>query len=125
MLEPSGDLLGRPQKAKLVGHDARQASVLCQLAALGAMCPIPGRAVGLVGPIASLSTIALDLATDRGRCSPDACGDRANRVTDHQGTRDLFPLSKRQRRLSGGRMPPLSDRILCTDEWKRLNSCAI
>jgi hypothetical protein len=85
MLEPSSDLLGRPQKAKLVGHDARQASVLRQLAALGAACTIPGSTVGLVGPVASLPTIALDLSADRGRCSADACGDLADRVTHHQG----------------------------------------
>jgi len=35
MLEPSGNLLRRPQQPKLVGYDASQRSVLNQLAALG------------------------------------------------------------------------------------------
>ena len=45
MLEPSGDLFGRPQQPELGSHDPRQVSVAGQFAALGTQRAIPGGVV--------------------------------------------------------------------------------
>lgn len=70
MLEPPCDLLRRPLQLEFLCHDARQGAVLGQFAALGAMGPVPGCLIGLGGPIAPLTTIALDLAADRRGARP-------------------------------------------------------
>src|SRR5450631_1990159 len=96
-LEPSGNLLWRPQPSKLLGHDACQRPVLRQLADLGTMSSIPGGLVGLARPIALLATVALDLAADCGCSSAEQCSDRSNRLTCHHRTRDLLTFGQGQR----------------------------
>src|SRR3982751_3312846 len=99
MLEPAGDLFRRPQQPELVGHDACQRPVLRQLADLGTMSSIPGGLVGLTRPIALLTTVAPDLAADRGCSSAEKSSDRSDRLTCHHRTRDLLTLGQGQRHL--------------------------
>src|SRR5664279_1168281 len=115
MLEPSGNLLGRPQHSELLGHDACQRPVLHQFADLGTMSSIPCGLVGLTRPIALLSTVALDLAADCGCSSAEKCGNSSDRSTCHHSTRDLFTLGQGQRHL--GPVP------LCwTDATRRIQN---
>src|SRR5450755_4669567 len=97
MLEPSRNLLWRPQHSELLGHDACQRPVLHQFADLGTMSSIPCGLVGLARPIALLATVALDLAADCGCSSAEQCSDRSNRSTCHHSTRDLLTLVQGQR----------------------------
>jgi hypothetical protein len=51
MLQPSRNLLWRPQQPKLVGHDTSQHFILDQLAALGPTRAVPRGVVRLVGSV--------------------------------------------------------------------------
>src|SRR5664279_4812969 len=97
MLEPTGNLLWRPQHPELLGHDARQRPVLAKLAALGTMSTIPCGLIGLTRPIALLSTVALDLAADGGCRSAEKSSDCSDRSTCHHIARDLLALGQGQR----------------------------
>jgi hypothetical protein len=85
MLEPSRNLLWRPLQPQLVGHEARQLSVLGQLAGLGALGTIPRSLVSLSCSIARATTVSVDLAANGGRRSLESVGDGADRVTRHHG----------------------------------------
>src|SRR3970282_1963735 len=96
MLQPTGDLLRRPQRLEFARHDLHQGSVLRQLADFGAVRPIPSGLVSLGCPVALLPTIASDLAAD-GRCrSPKTRCYRANRLIRNHGTGDFFTLLQGQ-----------------------------
>lgn len=83
VLQPPDNLLRRPQQLELACHDVRQRSVLRQFTDLGTTRPIPGSPASLTRPIASLATVALDLAADSRGGSPELRG-KANGSSDPQ-----------------------------------------
>src|SRR5277367_6825071 len=96
MLEPSGNLLWRPQPSKLLGHDACQRPVLHQFADLGTKCTIPGGVVCFGGSIVRPTAIAFDLTAHCRWSSIEPCSDRANGSAFCHRAGDLLPLSQRQ-----------------------------
>jgi hypothetical protein len=73
------------------------ASVLRQLADFGTMSSILCGLIGLTRPIALLSTVAFDLAADRGWSSAEKSSDCSDRSTCHHSTRDFLTFGQGQR----------------------------
>jgi hypothetical protein len=69
VLEPTGNLLGRPLQQKLAGHDLRELSIPSKLAILWATGSLPPKPVGLIRPITLTATISPGLPANSGRCT--------------------------------------------------------
>ena len=96
-LEPSRNLLRRPQRLEPTRHDAGQTPILNQLTRLGALRPVPRRLIRLARPIPLLATVALDFSADGGRRSPEQGRHRSNRLTGGYRARYFFAFGQCQR----------------------------
>ena len=126
MLEPPRNLLWRPLPPELVGHDARQGSALGQFAGLGSPSSVPRSLVGQscsIGWAATFRLISRQMV-DGARSSRSAMLRIESPATTalEISSRSASLSARLERRRSGGRMPPVSARIRCTDECIRSNT---
>jgi len=88
--KPAGDLLRRPLTRQLAGHGRAQARTTDQPTPLGTPGARPRSTIGSLRTIPAGAAIALNLAADRRRRTPQPLGDRAHGLLAGETARDLF-----------------------------------
>lgn len=74
-LQPASNLHRRPVLLQLGGHALGQPRMQAELADLRPARTVPCTHVSLSGPMSTASAVALDLATNRGRCTMELLGE--------------------------------------------------
>src|SRR6185437_2263398 len=97
MLQPAGNLLGRPVLRQLGSDQLPQLFMPRELARLRSQGAIPRALVRCCSAIPSRAAVALELAANRRRCSPKTARNRSQRNTSSDASRDLFAIGQAQR----------------------------
>ena len=104
LLQPASDLLRRPAGLELLRHQHRQRPVAGELAPLRPPAPLPRTPLRHNRPLTATPATTVELTAHRRRRPPDPARDHPRRLASRNPTRDLLPLSQRQRQPA---TPPL------------------
>lgn len=107
-LEPSRDLVGRPEPLEPAGDLAQQPAP-AELVGLRSPGFVSGALVGVPGGVVLATAIVLDLAGDRRRHPAELAGDRAERLTPADTEEN--PLALGDREIAAPGLPPERLRI--------------
>src|SRR5580658_9337393 len=94
ILQPPGNLLGRPVQKQFTRNDVPQLAVHGQQAALGSQSRLPSLCVRVMGTIGKTPTMAHELSAHRRAGTTQTTGDLANRRARSDPSRNFFSLSK-------------------------------
>src|SRR6266404_9579825 len=97
ILQPPGNLLGRPVQNQFTRNDISQLAVHGQQAALGSQSRLPGLSVRIMGTIGRTAAMAYDLSAHCRGGTTQTTGDLANRRVGSDPSRNIFSLSEGKR----------------------------
>src|SRR6059058_1697789 len=94
ILQPPGNLLGRPVQNQFTRNDISQLAVHGQRAALGSQSRLPSLSVRIMGTIGRTAAMAYDLSAHCRGGTTQTTGDLANRRVGSDPSRNIFSLSE-------------------------------
>src|ERR1700730_9176351 len=94
LLQPPGNLLGRPVQNPFTRNDVPQLAVHGQQAALGSQSRLPSLCVRVMGTIGKTAALAHPISTHRRAGTTQTTGDLANRRARSDPSRNIFSFSE-------------------------------
>src|SRR5215472_2487335 len=94
VLQPPGNLLGRPVQHQFTRNEAAQLAVHGKQTSLRAQGRNPCLVIRIMGTVGRTATMARNFPAYRRRSSIEATGDLTNRRTRSDPSRDIFSLSE-------------------------------
>src|ERR1700680_2129844 len=94
LLQPPGNLLGRPVQDQFTRNDVPQLAVHGQQAALGSQSRLPSLSVRIMGTIGGTAAMTYDLSAHRRGGTTQTTGNLANRRSGSDPSRNVFSLSE-------------------------------